>query len=97
MLVLNCGHKGLLGLGFLSLKRVLKRIGDLNYIVSTPDRRLKARLCQAYEGHVMTVRCAMLAQMDVAQVEGCEHFAARLCNNEACKVFEEQSLPLTEL
>lgn len=47
----------------MSLNRVLKRIGDLNPIVSTPDRRLKARLCQAHEGHVMMVP----AQMDVAQ------------------------------
>lgn len=51
----------------MSLNRVLKRIGDLNHIVSTPDRRLKARLCQAYEGHVMTVSCVTPAQVDVAQ------------------------------
>lgn len=51
----------------MSLNRVLKKIGNLNHTVSTPDRRLKARLCQAYEGHVMTVSYAMLAQMDVAQ------------------------------
>lgn len=50
----------------MSLNRVLKRIGNLNPTVSTSVRRLKARLCQAYEGHVMTVCYAIPAQMDVA-------------------------------
>lgn len=43
------------------------RIGNLNHTVSTPDRRLKARLRQACEGHVMTVSYAMPAQMDATQ------------------------------
>lgn len=41
--------------GFAGLYRVLKKVGDLNYILSTPERRSKTRLChinalKAYEG-----------------------------------------------
>lgn len=109
VLVLNSGPKGPLGLGFVGPYRVLKRVGNLNYIVSTPDRRLKTRLChvnalKAYESPVATVCCAMPAQADESEVENCEELSvstpevvsARLCNTEARAVLKEQLVHLTK-
>ena len=57
VLVLGAGPRGPLGPMFAGPYRVLRKVGDLNYVVSTPERRSKTRLCHinamtAYKGEV---------------------------------------------
>lgn len=63
-LVLVQGPRDQLGPGFAGPYRVLKKVGDLNYILNTPDRRSKTRQChihalKAYEGQEASVCCAV--------------------------------------
>ena len=44
VLVLGAGPRGPLGPMFAGPYRVLRKVGDLNYVVSTPERRSKTRL-----------------------------------------------------
>lgn len=105
----NSGPRGKLAPGFAGPYRVLKRLGEVNYIISIPDRRLKTRLChvnalKAYEGPVTTVGCSLATDLYASQVDDGDDFPVRppevasvwLCNTEARAVLEEQLQHLTE-
>ena len=102
VLVLVSGAREQLSPGFAGPYRVLRRVGNLNYVLSTPDRRTKTRFChintlKAYEGRESdAVVCCTASEFPEegeetdAGYSPPEIVSARLYNTQALEVLSEQ-------
>ena len=108
VLLLVAGAREQLGPGFTGPYRVLRRVGNLNYVISTPDRRTKTRLChvnalKAYEGRESEAVVCCAVRVVPEEGEGSElgHsppdiVSARLHNTQALAALDGQLSHLSE-
>ncbi len=96
VLMLVQGQRDQLGPGFADPYRVLRKVGDVNYIFSTPDRRSITRLChinalKAYKGYEVAVCCAVpeFVEERVEFLLPRDVLSSRQCDTQARAVLEE--------
>ncbi len=96
-----------LGVKFYGPYRILKEVGECNYVVETPDRRLKSRLCHVnllkpYYARDTTFGACLVSQAAVEEEDGeddevgsGEPVTARLKNSSALGCLTESLIHLT--